>query len=47
MREERKTKVKCIEKEYIYIQNLVEVLTKKYCKELAELAKTNKDIEMS
>lgn len=30
MKEERKVVVKCIEKEYIYVQNLVEVLAKKY-----------------
>ena len=34
MKEERKVVIKCIEKEYIYIQNLVDVLTKKYWKEL-------------
>lgn len=30
MKEKRKVTVKCIEKEYIYTQNLVEVLAKKY-----------------
>lgn len=30
MKEKRKVIVKCIEKEYIYAQNLVEVLVKKY-----------------
>lgn len=34
MKKERKVVIKCIEKEYIYIQNLVDVLTKKYWKEL-------------
>jgi hypothetical protein len=34
IKEERKVVIKCIEKEYIYIQNLVDVLTKKYWKEL-------------
>ena len=30
MKEKRTVVVKCIEKEYIYTQNLVEVLAKKY-----------------
>lgn len=30
MKEKRKVMVKCIEKEYIYVQNLVEILAKKY-----------------
>lgn len=29
-KEERKVVIKCIEKDYIYTQNLVEVLAKKY-----------------
>ena len=29
-KEERKVTVKCIEKDYIYTQNLIEVLAKKY-----------------
>ena len=29
-KEERKVVVKCIEKEYVYTQNLVEILAKKY-----------------
>lgn len=36
MKEKRKTIVKYIEKEYIYVQNLVEVLAKKYHEELAK-----------
>ena len=35
MKKERKIVVKHIEKEYIYVQNLIEVLAKKYREELA------------
>ena len=40
MKEKRKVIIKQIEKEYIYVQNLVEVLAEKYCKELTKNKKS-------
>lgn len=40
MKEKREITVKYIEKEYIYTQNLVEVLAKKYREDLAKHKKS-------
>ena len=40
MKEKRKVVIKHIEKEYIYVQNLVDILTKKYQEELIKNKKS-------
>ena len=40
MKEKRKVVIKHIEKEYIYVQNLIDILTKKYREELIKNKKS-------